>query len=67
LNASDDELRRSTQEVGYYVHCIGDITLLAISDGYLDGTLDALRNIEPDEARQILAENLGPRATYRKR
>jgi glyoxylase-like metal-dependent hydrolase (beta-lactamase superfamily II) len=45
---------------GFYVQRVGDVTVTAISDGYLDGTLDVLRNIEPEEARRILAENFRP-------
>ena len=50
----------TVQIPGVY-HCrIGDIIVTAISDGYLDGGLDVLRNISEDEARQILTENFRP-------
>jgi glyoxylase-like metal-dependent hydrolase (beta-lactamase superfamily II) len=39
---------------------VGDIVVTAISDGFLDGTLDVLRNISQDEARQILSESFRP-------
>ena len=45
---------------GVYHRRVGDIVVTAISDGYLDGTLDVLRNIAQDEARKILAENFRP-------
>jgi glyoxylase-like metal-dependent hydrolase (beta-lactamase superfamily II) len=45
---------------GVYHRRVGDIVVTAISDGVLDGTLDVLRNIEHEEARRILAENLRP-------
>jgi glyoxylase-like metal-dependent hydrolase (beta-lactamase superfamily II) len=50
----------TVQIPGVY-HCrVGDIIVTAISDGYLDGGLDVLRNISEDEARQILTENFRP-------
>ena len=45
---------------GFYHHKVGDIVVTAISDGYLDGALDVLRNIPQEEARQILADNFRP-------
>jgi glyoxylase-like metal-dependent hydrolase (beta-lactamase superfamily II) len=45
---------------GVYHRRVGDIVVTAISDGFLDGTLDVLRNISQDEARQILDENFRP-------
>jgi glyoxylase-like metal-dependent hydrolase (beta-lactamase superfamily II) len=45
---------------GVYHHCVGDIVVTAISDGFLDGTLDVLRNISQDEARRILTDNFRP-------
>jgi glyoxylase-like metal-dependent hydrolase (beta-lactamase superfamily II) len=45
---------------GVYHRRVGDIVVTAISDGFLDGTLDVLRNINHDEARQILADNFRP-------
>jgi glyoxylase-like metal-dependent hydrolase (beta-lactamase superfamily II) len=45
---------------GVYHRRVGDIVVTAISDGFLDGALDVLRNIEEDEARQILTDNFRP-------
>lgn len=45
---------------GVYHRRVGDITVTGISDGYLDGNLDVLRNIEKEEARQILTDNFRP-------
>ncbi|MDX2156396.1 MAG: MBL fold metallo-hydrolase [Hyphomicrobiaceae bacterium] len=45
---------------GVYHRRIGDITVSAISDGFLDGNLDVLRNIDKEEARQILSESFRP-------
>jgi glyoxylase-like metal-dependent hydrolase (beta-lactamase superfamily II) len=45
---------------GVYHRGVGDIVVTAISDGFLDGTLDVLRNISQDEARQILVDNFRP-------
>jgi glyoxylase-like metal-dependent hydrolase (beta-lactamase superfamily II) len=50
----------STQIPGIYHHRVGDIIVTAISDGFLDGGLDVLRNITEEEARQILTENFRP-------
>jgi len=32
----------------------------AVSDGYLDGTLDVMRNVDIEKARQILSEAFRP-------
>src|SRR5262245_32667244 len=45
---------------GAYHRRVGDITVTAISDGFLDGSIEVLRNITPDEARKILADNFRP-------
>ena len=45
---------------GVYHRRIGDITVTAVSDGFLDGNLEVLRNITQDEARQILTDNFRP-------
>jgi glyoxylase-like metal-dependent hydrolase (beta-lactamase superfamily II) len=45
---------------GVYHRRVGDIVVTAISDGFLDGTLDVLRNITQEGARQILAESFRP-------
>ena len=50
-----------TQQIpGVYHRRIGDIVVTALSDGYLDGTVDVLQNVAPDRALQILAENFRP-------
>ena len=45
---------------GIYHRRVGDIVVTALSDGFLDGALDVLRNITQEEARQILADNFRP-------
>ena len=45
---------------GVYHRRVGDIIVTAISDGFLDGSIEVLRNITPDEARKILADNFRP-------
>jgi glyoxylase-like metal-dependent hydrolase (beta-lactamase superfamily II) len=50
-----------TQQIpGVYHRRIGDIVVTALSDGYLDGTVDVLQNIAPDEATRVLRENFRP-------
>jgi len=39
---------------GVYHRRVGDMVVTALSDGFLDGGLDVLRNISEPEARQIL-------------
>jgi glyoxylase-like metal-dependent hydrolase (beta-lactamase superfamily II) len=48
------------QIAGIYHRRVGDIVVTAISDGFLDGNLDVLRNIDHDEALQILTESFRP-------
>src|SRR5262245_20671701 len=48
------------QVAGVYHRRVGDIVVTAVSDGFLDGTLDVLRNIGQDEARQLLTANFRP-------
>ena len=48
------------QVPGIYHRRVGDIVLTAINDGFLDATVDVLRNISEDEARRILADNFRP-------
>jgi glyoxylase-like metal-dependent hydrolase (beta-lactamase superfamily II) len=50
----------SQQIPGVYHRKIGDIVVTAISDGYLDGTLDVMRNIDLDKAREILSTAFRP-------
>jgi glyoxylase-like metal-dependent hydrolase (beta-lactamase superfamily II) len=45
---------------GVYHRRVGDIVVTAISDGFLDGDLEVLRNIRRDEAHQILTDNFRP-------
>ena len=45
---------------GVYHHRVGDIVVTAISDGFLDGTLEVLRNISQEEALQILTDSFRP-------
>jgi glyoxylase-like metal-dependent hydrolase (beta-lactamase superfamily II) len=48
------------QIAGVYHRRIGDIVVTAISDGYLDGTLDVMRNVDLEKARQILTDAFRP-------
>ena len=48
------------QIAGVYHRRIGDIVVTAISDGYLDGTLDVMRNVDLDKARRILTDAFRP-------
>ena len=48
------------QVPGVFHRRVGDIVVTALSDGYLDGALDVLRNISQEEARQILIDNFQP-------
>jgi glyoxylase-like metal-dependent hydrolase (beta-lactamase superfamily II) len=45
---------------GVYHRRVGDITVTAVSDGFLDGNLEVLRNVDQEEARQILTDNFRP-------
>ena len=48
------------QVPGVYHRRIGDIVVTAVSDGYLDGTVEVLQNINHDEARRMLAAAFRP-------
>ena len=51
-----------TQQIpGVYHRKIGDIVVTAISDGYLDGNLDVMRNVDLDKAHSCCAMRSGPR------
>src|ERR1700729_1029781 len=50
----------SQQIPGVYSRKIGDIVVTAISDGYLDGNLDVMRNVDLDKAHTILREAFRP-------
>jgi glyoxylase-like metal-dependent hydrolase (beta-lactamase superfamily II) len=45
---------------GVYSRKIGDIVVTAISDGYLDGDLSVMRNVDLDRAHKILADAFRP-------
>ncbi|MGH6711183.1 MAG: MBL fold metallo-hydrolase [Bradyrhizobium sp.] len=45
---------------GVYHRKIGDIVVTTISDGYLDGTLEVMRNVDVEKARQILQAAFRP-------
>jgi glyoxylase-like metal-dependent hydrolase (beta-lactamase superfamily II) len=45
---------------GVYHRRIGDIVVTAISDGYLDGSLDVMRNVDLDKAHQLLRDAFRP-------
>src|SRR5712691_11557668 len=45
---------------GVYHRRIGDIVVTATSDGFLDGSMQVLRNISPEEATGILTASFRP-------
>src|SRR5689334_1050821 len=45
---------------GVYHRKIGDIVVTAISDGYLDGNLDVMRNVDLDAAHKLLKDAFRP-------
>jgi glyoxylase-like metal-dependent hydrolase (beta-lactamase superfamily II) len=45
---------------GVYHRKIGDIVVTTISDGYLDGTLEVMRNVDLEKAAQILRDAFRP-------
>jgi glyoxylase-like metal-dependent hydrolase (beta-lactamase superfamily II) len=50
-----------TQQIpGVYHRRIGDIVVTALSDGYLDGSVDVLQNITPEAALRDLHDNFLP-------
>lgn len=50
-----------TQQIpGVYHRKIGDVVVTVISDGYLDGNLDVMRNVDLDKAHQVLKEAFRP-------
>jgi len=50
-----------TQQIpGVYHRKIGDIVVTAISDGYLDGNLEVMRNVDVEKAHQLLREAFRP-------
>jgi len=48
------------QTAGVYHRKIGDIVVTTISDGYLDGNLEVMRNVDLDKAHAILREAFRP-------
>ena len=50
----------SRQIPGVYHRRIGDIVVTTISDGYLDGTLEVMRNVDVEKARQLLTDAFRP-------
>jgi glyoxylase-like metal-dependent hydrolase (beta-lactamase superfamily II) len=50
----------AAQIPGVYRRRIGGIVVTAISDGYLDGAYEFLRNIEPQEAERLLKDAYRP-------
>src|SRR3979409_1817074 len=50
-----------TQQIpGVYHRKIGDIVVTAISDGYLDGSMDVMRNVDLEKAHQLLRDAFRP-------
>lgn len=45
---------------GIYHRKVGDIVVTAVSDGYIDGNLDLLKNVDVDRARKILVDAFRP-------
>jgi len=45
---------------GVYHRKIGDIVVTALSDGYIDGNLDLLKNVDVEQARAILVGTFRP-------
>jgi glyoxylase-like metal-dependent hydrolase (beta-lactamase superfamily II) len=45
---------------GVYHRRIGDIVVTAISDGYLDGSIDVMRNVDLETAHRLLKEAFRP-------
>src|ERR1700746_1167743 len=45
---------------GVYHRKVGDIVVTALSDGYIDGNLDLLKNVDVDKARAILVDAFRP-------
>src|SRR5579859_6318660 len=50
----------SQQIPGVYHRKIGDIVVTSISDGYLDGNLEVMRNVDLDRAHAILSDAFRP-------
>ena len=50
----------TAQIPGVYHRRIGDIVVTALSDGYLDGAVEVMQNIAPDDAKRMLTEQFRP-------
>jgi glyoxylase-like metal-dependent hydrolase (beta-lactamase superfamily II) len=50
----------SSQIPGVYHRRIGDIVVTALSDGYLDGTVEVMQNITPPDATRLLTDAVRP-------
>jgi glyoxylase-like metal-dependent hydrolase (beta-lactamase superfamily II) len=50
----------NSQVPGIYRRRVGGILVTAVADGYLDGDVEVLRNIQPAVAKAILAANFRP-------
>ena len=50
----------AAQIPGVYHRKIGDIVVTALSDGYLDGTVEVMQNISPDDATRMLTDQFRP-------
>jgi glyoxylase-like metal-dependent hydrolase (beta-lactamase superfamily II) len=50
----------SRQIPGVHHRRIGDIVVTALSDGYLDGSVEVLQNITPDDATRMLTDAFRP-------
>ncbi|HVY14890.1 MAG TPA: MBL fold metallo-hydrolase [Rhodopila sp.] len=50
----------NAQIPGVYHRKIGDIVVTALSDGYLDGTVEVMQNIAPPDAEKILSDAYRP-------
>jgi len=48
------------QTPGVYHRRVGDLVITVLSDGYLEGSLSALKNIEEEAARRLLVEAFRP-------
>ena len=49
-----------SQIPGVYHRRVGDIVVTALSDGFIDGGLDVLRGISPDDGEALLRANFRP-------
>jgi glyoxylase-like metal-dependent hydrolase (beta-lactamase superfamily II) len=45
---------------GVYHRRVGDMVVTAVSDGFVDGTVESMRNIGADDARRILTQAFRP-------